>query len=62
MTASSLETFAQSKIAGSVKDEKGIALPGVSVRIKGTSVGVVTDVSGKFSLTASENGILWKSK
>lgn len=35
-------------IGGVVTDTKGQALPGVTVRIKGTSVGTVTDVKGHF--------------
>jgi TonB-linked SusC/RagA family outer membrane protein len=38
------------RITGKVTDEKGETLPGVSVALKGTSTGVVTDINGKFSL------------
>lgn len=38
------------KIKGKVMDEKGLTLPGVTVLIKGTTLGVVTDIDGKFSL------------
>jgi TonB-linked SusC/RagA family outer membrane protein len=38
------------RISGQVTDEKGQTLPGVSVSLKGTSTGVVTDINGKFSL------------
>ncbi len=37
-------------IKGKVVDEKGHALPGVSVIIKGTSVGVSTDINGNFTI------------
>ena len=37
-------------IQGIVKDQRGGTLPGVSVIVKGTSVGVATDVSGTFTL------------
>jgi len=50
--------FAQSTITGTVKDSKGITLPGVSVRVKGTAVGAVTDNDGKFSIRAAENSTL----
>jgi TonB-linked SusC/RagA family outer membrane protein len=53
-----METFAQSKVTGTVNDEKGKALPGVTVKVKGGTVGTITDVSGNFSLTVSGNGIL----
>src|ERR1035437_1006082 len=38
------------KITGKVTDESGAVLPGVSVVIKGTTMGVVTDGNGKYSL------------
>lgn len=38
------------RISGQVTDEKGQTLPGVSVALKGTSTGVVTDINGKFSI------------
>src|SRR5690606_27993047 len=34
------------RIRGSVKDEKGEGLPGVSVLVKGTQMGTTTDISG----------------
>lgn len=37
-------------VKGKVTDEKGNPLPGVTVIIKGTSMGVVTDVEGNYSL------------
>jgi len=42
------------KISGKVTDEKGETLPGVSVTLKGTSTGVVTDINGKFSLNVAD--------
>lgn len=45
--------FAQTTVAGTVKDETGSALPGVNVSIKGTVTGTVTDGSGKFKLNTS---------
>jgi TonB-linked SusC/RagA family outer membrane protein len=38
------------KVAGNVKDLKGLPIPGVSVFIKGTSTGITTDSDGNFSL------------
>ena len=40
---------------GKVVDEKGIGLPGVSVQIKGTSIGAVTDANGNYSITVPDN-------
>ena len=41
-------------IKGVVKDKQGETLPGVSVLLKGTAVGVATDVKGEFTLTIPE--------
>ena len=41
-------------ISGVVKDGKGEVLPGVTVVVKGTSVGTATDVDGAYSLTLAE--------
>lgn len=37
-------------VKGKVVDEKGEMLPGVTVLLKGTTVGVVTDIDGKFKI------------
>jgi hypothetical protein len=42
------------RIEGSVKDEKGDNLPGVSVIVKGTQKGTITDIQGKFSIDLPE--------
>ncbi|MCL3780655.1 SusC/RagA family TonB-linked outer membrane protein [Prolixibacteraceae bacterium JC049] len=39
------------KISGKVTDEAGEPLPGVSVVIKGTTVGITSDIDGKYVLT-----------
>jgi TonB-linked SusC/RagA family outer membrane protein len=50
----SVSAYAQTgKVQGTVLDEKGETLPGVSVKLKGTDQGTVTDLNGKFSLNAS---------
>lgn len=41
-------------IKGIVKDKKGETLPGVSVLLKGTTVGVATDAKGEFTLVIPE--------
>jgi TonB-linked SusC/RagA family outer membrane protein len=41
-------------VTGNVQDEKGEALPGVNVTVKGTSIGTTTDVNGNYSLNLSE--------
>lgn len=47
----SIEVAAEQTISGVVSDEKGAGLPGVTVAIKGTSRGTVTDASGTYRLT-----------
>ncbi len=37
-------------ITGKVTDEKGESLPGVSIVVKGTTVGITTDIDGNYSL------------
>ena len=46
------------KISGTVTDPDGIPVIGANVVIKGTTVGTVTDLDGKFSLDAANNDIL----
>ena len=38
-------------ITGTVKDAKGMSLPGVAVIVKGTTIGTATDINGKYSLS-----------
>lgn len=42
--------FAQKTVSGTVLDEFGMGLPGVSVLVKGTTTGTATDIDGKYSL------------
>lgn len=41
------------EITGSVTDNKGLPLPGVSVIVKGTTTGTITDTDGKFNISVS---------
>jgi TonB-linked SusC/RagA family outer membrane protein len=46
-------------ISGKITDEKGITIPGVSIKVKGASAGTSTDNNGFFSLKlADENATL----
>ncbi|MBJ2175205.1 TonB-dependent receptor [Aureibaculum sp. A20] len=57
----SINSFSQEiKIDGEIKDEENIAIPGVTVLIKGTKKGAVSDFDGKFTITVpdGENSIL----
>lgn len=54
-----LPMLAQEKVIGKVCDETGEGMPGVSVIVKGTSQGVVTDLDGAFNITPSQrNAVL----
>lgn len=46
------------KVTGTVKDAGGSGLPGVSVVVKGTTNGVITDPDGRFTLQAPDNAVL----
>ena len=41
--------MAQFKVSGNVKDEAGEPLVGASVVVKGTTIGTLTDLDGKFA-------------
>ncbi len=45
-------------VSGKVVDDKGQPLPGVSVKIKGTSTGTVSDINGGFSINVPDNATL----
>ncbi len=42
-------------VTGVVTDEEGFPLPGVSIIVKGTTTGTISDVNGKFSLDVPAN-------
>ncbi|GGC10372.1 SusC/RagA family TonB-linked outer membrane protein [Dyadobacter sediminis] len=56
--ASLAGVYAQNVIKGKVQDDTGVALPGVSVVVKGTTAGTVTDNDGLYSIAAEKNGTL----
>lgn len=52
-------SFAQERaVSGTVSDNAGMPLPGVSVLVKGTKAGTQTDFDGKFSIKASSSQVL----
>ena len=54
-----LQSFGQTKaITGTVTDDKGVAVPNVSVIIKGSTTGASTNDQGKFSITAKPGDVL----
>ncbi|MBD0404570.1 TonB-dependent receptor [Flammeovirga sp. EKP202] len=49
------EATAQDRIvSGTVKDEAGAPLPGVNIKIKGTSTGTITNFDGQFKLAVDD--------
>ncbi|MGX5688093.1 SusC/RagA family TonB-linked outer membrane protein [Arcticibacter tournemirensis] len=54
-----MASFAQNMtVKGTVKDQKGEPLPGVSIKIKGTTLGTSTGVNGDFTISAPGNAVL----
>jgi TonB-linked SusC/RagA family outer membrane protein len=55
------KTVQQIQVSGKVTDEKGLLLPGVTVLIKGTNKGTVTDFEGSYTITVPnpENVLLF---
>ncbi|WP_057939092.1 TonB-dependent receptor [Algoriphagus resistens] len=56
VTISEQGEFAEVK--GTIVDESGFPLPGVTVIVQGTTQGTISDVDGKFSIDVPEGGIL----
>ncbi len=42
-------------VTGIVADEKGEKLPGVSIAVKGTTIGTITDINGAYSLSIPDD-------
>ncbi|MDB5262379.1 MAG: TonB-dependent receptor plug, partial [Adhaeribacter sp.] len=45
-------------IRGKVEDEKGGPLPGVSINVKGTATGTITDAGGNYTLSVPNNNMI----
>jgi TonB-linked SusC/RagA family outer membrane protein len=51
--------FAQEiAISGTVTDNEGLTLPGVSISIKGTTTGTITDMDGKYAIKVAKGSTL----
>lgn len=51
--------FGQSKkLTGTVYDESGVTLPGVTVMVEGTVNGTITDMDGKYTIEAKSGDVL----
>lgn len=46
------------QVSGKVTDENGNPLPGATVFVQGTTVGVTTDINGRYTLTILPDGVL----
>ena len=49
---------AQHQLSGVVTDTDGTPLPAATVMVKGSSNGVLTDMDGKYTITAAESAVL----
>lgn len=50
----SLTTYAQTKtVTGTIKDELGLEMPGVSIKVKGTTNGTISNNKGEYSVKLS---------
>jgi len=53
------QTYTQQKlVSGTVCDDQGISLPGVTIRIKGKNIGTTTDPDGYFEIQAEIDDVL----
>ena len=55
LALSSTVVLAQIKVSGKVLDESGSGLPGATVVVKGTTIGVVADIDGNYSIDVPSN-------
>lgn len=46
------------QVSGTVLDETGMPLPGVSILLKGSTRGTTSDLDGKYSISGPSNGVL----
>ena len=46
------------ELTGIVTDNDGVGIPGVSIQVKGTQQGTITDLEGSYRISVPEDGIL----
>jgi len=46
------------QVSGTVSDKNGQPIPGVSIRVKGSNGGAVTDANGRFTLNVSDKNVV----
>ena len=52
------KSIADIKITGVVTDDKNLPIPGANIKVKGTTIGTVTDNDGKYTITADAHATL----
>lgn len=57
-TGAAVFSLNQQTIKGVVKDEKGVTIPGVSVKVKGSPSGTQTNVNGQYVISAKAGDVL----
>ena len=57
-TETALLMQTQQTVTGKVTDSDGLAMPGVSIAVEGTSTGTITDADGNYSISVPSDGIL----
>lgn len=55
LTPSAIKQNESKIIKGNVKDDTGFPLPGVTVIVKGTTIGITTDLDGAYTIKIPEN-------
>jgi TonB-dependent starch-binding outer membrane protein SusC len=58
LVVSMVTAHAQSSVSGTIIDETGSPIPGVSILEKGTSNGTTTDTNGKYTISVGPNATL----
>ena len=48
----------EKNVSGTISDMAGTPLPGATITVKGTTIGVSTDFDGKYSILVNENAVL----
>ena len=62
ITLMSASAIAQVSVSGTILDENGVGLPGVTILEAGTSNGTITDIDGSYSLSVAANSTIGIAK
>ncbi|NLA50183.1 MAG: hypothetical protein GX876_12080, partial [Bacteroidales bacterium] len=52
--SAALAVFQQITVSGTVIDESGQAMPGVNIQVEGTTLGTISDINGKYSISVPD--------